>query len=120
MFGGPRQMMHARSLKAGQRGQTLSRLAGLFQTLLAWCWSLVVIILIVNTYTQVITPELTGQSVDCYLTPATASRLAGMLTRPGPASPGRAGQCHPAKQLLVRPAACQRPPPPIISPGWAA
>ena len=38
---------------------------------------LVAVLIVANTYTQVITPELTGQSIDCYLTPATASRLAG-------------------------------------------
>ena len=41
---------------------------------IAWRLLLVVVLIIGNTYTQVITPELTGQSVDCFFTPATATR----------------------------------------------
>ena len=96
MFGGPRQMMQQEVSKPVYVGKTLSRLAGYFKPY--WPILLVVLALIIlNTYTQVITPELTGQSVDCYLTPATASRLAGNVSQ-NLALPPQAGQANSIQQ----------------------
>jgi ATP-binding cassette, subfamily B, multidrug efflux pump len=70
--------------------KTLGRLAGYFKPY--WLiLILVAVLILINTYAQVITPVLTGQSVDCYLTPATASRLsngAAALPPGAPAQPG--------------------------------
>jgi ATP-binding cassette subfamily B protein len=46
-----------------------------------WPVLLIVLVLILgNTYIQVLSPELVGQSVDCYLTPATTSRMATSIS----------------------------------------
>jgi len=39
-------------------------------------------LVIATTYMQVLTPELLGQAVDCYLTPATAKALGGNIAPP--------------------------------------
>ena len=39
----------------------------------------VLVLVVGRTYVQVLTPELIGQSVDCYLTPAAADRFAALL-----------------------------------------
>ena len=90
MFGGgPGRMMRQEVSKPVDVRRTLSRLASYFKPY----WPvliLVLVLILVNTYSQVVTPELTGQSVDCYLTPATESRLArppryqGWQPRPAP------------------------------------
>jgi ATP-binding cassette subfamily B protein len=54
---------------------TLRRLIGYFRPY--WPVLLLVLGLIVgNTWTQVITPQITGQAVDCYLTPGALTQLA--------------------------------------------
>ena len=71
--GGPRIFAQETS-KPKRAGATLGRLARYFKPY--WPAMIVVALLIAgSTYVQVLTPKLTGQSVDCYLTPATASRL---------------------------------------------
>jgi ATP-binding cassette subfamily B protein len=60
-------------------GVTLRRLARQFAAF--WPALLVVLALIfAATYVQVLTPELIGQSVDCYLTPAAAGRLTAEMS----------------------------------------
>ncbi|MCX7708069.1 MAG: ABC transporter ATP-binding protein, partial [Anaerolineae bacterium] len=57
---------------------TLGRLAGYFRPY--WPVMLLVLLLIVgNTWTQVITPQLTGQAVDCYLAPAIGANLSSQF-----------------------------------------
>jgi ATP-binding cassette subfamily B protein len=73
--GGPRRMMEQENSKPVNVGKTLARLGGYFKPY-GLILLLVAILIIANTYTQVISPELTGQSIDCYLTPATTSRMA--------------------------------------------
>jgi ATP-binding cassette subfamily B multidrug efflux pump len=70
------QFLQQETSKPKQAGATLTRLARYFRP---YFLALIVVgVLIVgNTYTQVITPELTGQAVDCFITPATASRVEG-------------------------------------------
>jgi ATP-binding cassette subfamily B protein len=41
--------------------------------------AVVLVVLVVSTYVQVLTPNLVGQSVDCYLSPAMSSRLASQI-----------------------------------------
>ena len=88
MFGGgPGRMMRQETSKPVDVGKTLGRLASYFKPY----WPvliLVLVLILINTYSQVITPELTGQSVDCYLTPATESRLASRTAQ----IPGLTGQ----------------------------
>lgn len=69
MFGGHNRVFQTESRKARNVGVTLSRLAGYFKPY--WLALLaLVLILGVGTYAQVQAPELIGQAVDCYVTPA--------------------------------------------------
>ena len=81
MFGGgPRHMMQQEVSKPVNVGKTLGRLASYFKPY----WPILILVLVlilINTYSQVITPELTGQSIDCYLTPATESRMASQAAQ---------------------------------------
>ena len=94
MFGGgPGRMMRQEVSKPVDVRRTLSRLASYFKPY----WPvliLVLVLILVNTYSQVVTPELTGQSVDCYLTPATESRLASQAAQ----IPGLAAQASAAEK----------------------
>lgn len=74
MFGGtpPREFFSADAHKPQNTGRTLARLGKRFGP---W-WPMVlfaVICIVVSTWAQVTTPELTGQLVDCYLTPSAGS-----------------------------------------------
>jgi ATP-binding cassette subfamily B multidrug efflux pump len=82
-FGGPRRVLAQETERPTSVRATLGRLVGYFRPY--WAVLLVVAILIAgSTYVQVLTPRLTGQTVDCYLTPATASRfMSGFQQLPG-------------------------------------
>jgi len=74
MFGGPggRDIMAVETRKPENTSRTLGRLAKRFGP---W-WPMLLfslVCIIVSTWAQVTTPELTGQLVDCYLTPAAGS-----------------------------------------------
>src|SRR3972149_5204095 len=72
MFGNPRFLLERESLKPKSAGQTLARLVAYFKPF--WPVVLVaVLFMLLSTWAQVTTPELTGQIVDCYLTPGSAS-----------------------------------------------
>jgi ATP-binding cassette subfamily B protein len=74
-MGGPGRMMAQETLKPVRVSATLARLGRHFAP--HWPALLGVALLIVaGTYTQVRAPELIGQAVDCYLTPAVATRFA--------------------------------------------
>jgi len=81
MFGGPGghgRMLQQEISKPVNVGSTLARLARQFRPF--WPVLIAVAVLILgSTYVQVLTPDLVGQSVDCYLTPAIAGRLAQEL-----------------------------------------
>ena len=67
MHGGPRHMMGQDNVKLQNPGQTLRRLGKYFAP---W-WPvllLAVVFVVISTWSQVTTPELNGQLVDCYLT----------------------------------------------------
>jgi ATP-binding cassette subfamily B multidrug efflux pump len=72
--GGPQGLMAQEVSKPKKVRSTLARLARYFKPY--WFVLVMVAILIIgNTWTQVITPEMIGQTVDCFLTPATVNRL---------------------------------------------
>jgi ATP-binding cassette, subfamily B, multidrug efflux pump len=88
--GGPRHLMTQETSKPKDLGPTLSRLAGLFKPF--WPILLLVAALIIgNTYVQVLSPRLIGQTVDCYLTPASTSLL--NLSIPGGQNAAAATNC---------------------------
>ncbi len=73
--GGPRYILAQETSKPTNASATLGRLTQQFSPF--WPMLLVVlVVLIAGTYVQVLTPSLVGQSIDCYLTPATTNRLA--------------------------------------------
>ncbi|BAM00273.1 MULTISPECIES: ABC transporter ATP-binding protein [Caldilinea] len=74
MIGGPRGMLEQEVSKPRSVSRTLGRLAGYFKPYWAALIG-VVVLMLVNAWVQVITPELLGQAVDCYLTPAVTSAL---------------------------------------------
>ena len=85
--GGPRHILAQETSKPKKVGATLGRLARQFGAF--WPVLLGVLVLIFGaTYVQVLSPELVGQSVDCYLTPATTSRMAASFS--GGQAPGAA------------------------------
>ena len=70
MMGGPRGILEQEVSKPRSVGRTLGRLGGYFRPF--WFALVgVLLLMIVNAWVQVVTPELLGQAVDCYLTPAT-------------------------------------------------
>ena len=72
----PERTLGVEEEKAGSIGETLRRLARYFRR-----YSLVMlaiaVLVIGGTYMQVLVPNLTGQTVDCYLTPYVAGSSAG-------------------------------------------
>jgi len=74
-IGGPAgrgNILNQSTLKPKNTGQTIGRLMKYFGPW--WPMAIVALVsIIISTWSQVTTPELTGQLVDCYLTPATTS-----------------------------------------------
>ena len=68
--------------KPRSAGATLGRLWQYFRHY-SWALLLVALLIIGSTYMQVLIPDLTGQAVDCYLTPFTTARAAGNATGSG-------------------------------------
>ena len=76
MFRDPGRLFGAETSKPTKVSVTLRRFVSYFKPY--WFqYILVLLMMIVSTYTQVTAPELLGQAVDCYLTPATTSAVAG-------------------------------------------
>ncbi|MBM3124205.1 MAG: ABC transporter ATP-binding protein [Chloroflexi bacterium] len=72
-FGG---MLNQETIKPRRLGETLARLGRYFNRF--WYMILLAVFFVfISTWTQVSTPELTGQATDCFLVPAGASALAG-------------------------------------------
>ena len=89
MMGNQRWLLEQDAIKARSISSTLGRLVQYFKPF----WFVMVGVLglmVLNAYVQVITPELTGQAVDCYLTPGITamanSGAGGMATGAGEAS----------------------------------
>ena len=70
------QQFGAETSKARSVGATLRRLGHYFRHY-SWALLLVAGLIIGSTYMQVLIPDLTGQAVDCYLTPYTTAQAAG-------------------------------------------
>ncbi|RPI34556.1 MAG: ABC transporter ATP-binding protein [Chloroflexota bacterium] len=89
MFGpdGMRRLMSQDTLKPRQLGDTLSRFAAYFKPY--WpVLAIVLVLVIASTWAQVTAPELIGQAVDCYLTPAVAGNFAAGFPGASPSTGG--------------------------------
>jgi ATP-binding cassette subfamily B protein len=75
-------MMGADVLKPKNTGSTIVRFAHYFRPYWAMLLAVAVVV-VLSTWAQVTTPDLTGQVVDCYLTPPAASALANFAGLPG-------------------------------------
>ena len=76
--GGPMNLMAQEALKPKNTRATLQRFGGYFKPF--WpMLALALVLVVISTWTQVTGPELLGQAVDCYLTPAQASSGFGNL-----------------------------------------
>ncbi len=74
MFRGHR-ILEQETSKPTRVTETLRRFVGYFKPY--WFqYFLVLVMMVISTWTQVTAPELIGQAVDCYLTPATTSAAA--------------------------------------------
>ncbi len=97
MFGSPeglRRVMSQDTLKPKNLGETLARFARYFKSY--WPVLLGVAALVTaSTWTQVTTPDLIGQVVDCYLTPSAAATFEGFS---GAASANAASNCWFARE----------------------
>ncbi len=72
MFGNPGMFLNRETTKPKKTSETLRRFARYFRPY--WfILVLVAILIIFSTWTQVLTPDLTGQAVDCYITPVVAA-----------------------------------------------
>jgi ATP-binding cassette, subfamily B, multidrug efflux pump len=72
MFGNARDFLSGEARKPQQTGRTLARLGRRF---VSW-WPVLLLaaaFIIISTWASVTTPEVTGQLVDCYLTPSAGS-----------------------------------------------
>ncbi|MDX1438013.1 MAG: hypothetical protein R3335_14465, partial [Anaerolineales bacterium] len=70
MFRDPQRIFGEEAARPVSVSKTLRRFTGYFKNY--WPqYLLVLLMMIINTWTQVTAPELLGQAVDCFLTPAT-------------------------------------------------
>ncbi len=72
--GGPQMMLMQETSKPKNVSETLARFWGYFKYYKAPLFGVIALILI-STYLQVLTPDLIGQAVDCFITPATQQAL---------------------------------------------
>ncbi len=92
-FGG---MLNQETLKPRALSETLARLGKYF----VQYWYMIVLavlFVVVSTWTQVTTPELTGQATDCFLVPAGVSAFGSFgsfAPRPDSQSPAPASTCY--------------------------
>ncbi|HEY4723692.1 MAG TPA: ABC transporter transmembrane domain-containing protein, partial [Anaerolineae bacterium] len=92
--GGPMGMMQQEALKPKNVSETLRRFGVYFKPF--WLTLLLVAVLvIISTWTQVTGPQLLGQAVDCYLSPAqSAGGLSSLTGAPAqPATQPAASSC---------------------------
>ncbi|MBN9387376.1 MAG: ABC transporter ATP-binding protein [Chloroflexi bacterium] len=85
MFGNPGMLLNRETSKPKKTSETLRRFGGYFKPY----WFILLIaagLIVFSTWTQVLAPDLTGQAVDCYLTPA----VSGTSGQAGIAIPGQA------------------------------
>lgn len=90
--GGPMFALQSETSKPRNISATLARLASYFKPY--WFLLLLVaVMVIINAWTQVISPDLTGQLIDCFITPATASQFQQSPALPGVGTAVRATNC---------------------------
>ena len=70
------EMLNKETIKPRNLSETLARL-GKYFVQYWYMIALAVLFVVVSTWTQVTTPELTGQATDCFLVPAGASAFGG-------------------------------------------
>ena len=75
MMGGPGRMLEQEIIKPKNVSATLGRLARYFKPHL-FVLSAVAVLLVLNAWVQVLTPRLTGQAIDCFVTPALVDNFA--------------------------------------------
>lgn len=91
--GGPMFALQSETRKPRNVAATLGRLASYFKPY-AFFMLLVAGMVIINAWTLVISPDLTGQLIDCFITPATASQFQAAPVLPGVgAAPMRPTNC---------------------------
>jgi ATP-binding cassette subfamily B multidrug efflux pump len=92
MFGGNRRLFETEVIKPKRTGETLLRLVKYFRPY--WpVLSLTLIFVIISTWTQVTSPELAGQLVDCFLAP-TASGSSFGINVPGGSQAASSSQAN--------------------------
>src|SRR5688572_32452164 len=75
------EMLNRETIKPRNVSETLTRLGRYF--IRFWYMiALAVLFIVISTWTQVTTPELTGQATDCFLVPAGASAFEGFGSLP--------------------------------------
>src|SRR5215207_2278787 len=90
------EMLNRETIKPRNLSETLGRLGRYF----GQYWYMIVVavlFIIVSTWTQVTTPELTGQITDCFLVPAGASAFGGFsppTSQVGPQTQAAASTCY--------------------------
>ncbi len=91
MHGRAGGLLNQETLKPRALGETLARLGHYFGQY--WYMiALAVLFVVVSTWTQVTTPELTGQATDCFLLPSGASAFGGFGAQAGSGEP--ASTCY--------------------------
>ena len=103
------EMLNKETIKPRNLSETLARLGKYF----VQYWYMIVLavlFVVVSTWTQVTTPELTGQATDCFLVPAGASAFGGLgsfAPQPDSQTQASASTCYlttqdPAKLSFTR------------------
>src|SRR6476469_4758069 len=75
-MGGPGMMLQGQTSKPVAVSATLKRFWRYFAAY-KLILLIVAVLVVVSTYIQVLTPDLLGQAVDCYIIPATQSAVGG-------------------------------------------
>lgn len=90
MFDRQAQLLGSETSKASSVGGTLKRLGSYFRRY-AWVLILIALLIIASTYTQVLIPNLIGQTVDCYLGPFASQATASAVQEAESVLPSSAG-----------------------------
>src|ERR1700710_2098082 len=92
MFGNPGMFLNRETTKPKKTSETLRRFARYFRPY--WFILVIVAVLIIfSTWTQVVTPDLTGQAVDCYITPVVATIAGAAPSAAIPTANGTVNNC---------------------------
>ena len=92
MFGGLRGMLEQDVIKPRSVGATLGRLAKYFRPY-GLVLGLVLVLLILNSWVNVLSPVLTGQAFDCYVTPVLMQGTEAQVAAPAEAQPAVPSNC---------------------------